>query len=268
MQALEPYRGRQALDFVDAIEASKTTASVISQFERMIAKLGFHAYIMAGIPTSGQSLKQLTVANGWPAEWFELYNRENLSAVARAGPATGRVRTVADLRHPGTPRRARRPARGNAAADRDHGIRHQRRAHRLYHRAGVVVASPVRALRLESASARSAADDRRHVGAGRAGRLRRHDVEVALQPDRPDGTDADMARSGRDQSPGSAGAFDCSSTNRSASAMSSSRCPLLRNCRKLFIKRSPETVTSSLFIAAGSGGIGMQFTADILDSML
>jgi LuxR family transcriptional regulator, quorum-sensing system regulator BjaR1 len=81
MQNLEPYWGRQALDFVDAIEASKTTACVISQFERMIANLGFHAYIMAGIPTSGQSLKELTVANGWPAAWFELYNREKLSSV-------------------------------------------------------------------------------------------------------------------------------------------------------------------------------------------
>jgi LuxR family quorum sensing-dependent transcriptional regulator len=81
MQSLEPIWGREALDFVDAIEASETTASVISQFERMIGNLGFHAYIMAGIPTSGQSLKQLTMANGWPAEWFELYDRENLSAV-------------------------------------------------------------------------------------------------------------------------------------------------------------------------------------------
>jgi LuxR family quorum sensing-dependent transcriptional regulator len=81
MQSLEPYWGRQALDFVDAIEASKTSASVIAQFERMIGNLGFHAYIMAGIPTSGQSLRQLTIANGWPTEWFELYNRENLSAV-------------------------------------------------------------------------------------------------------------------------------------------------------------------------------------------
>ena len=81
MQGLERNWGRQALDFVDAIEASKTAASVISQFERMIGNLGFHAYIMAGIPTSGQSLKQLTIANGWPAEWFELYNRENLTAV-------------------------------------------------------------------------------------------------------------------------------------------------------------------------------------------
>src|SRR5260221_8035380 len=81
MQSLEPYWGRQALDFVDAIEASKTSASVIAQFERMIGNLGFHAYIMAGIPTSGQSPPQLTIAKGWPAQWVELYNRENPSAV-------------------------------------------------------------------------------------------------------------------------------------------------------------------------------------------
>jgi LuxR family quorum sensing-dependent transcriptional regulator len=81
MQGLEAYWGRRALDFVDAIEASTTTACVVSQFEKMIGDLGFHAYIMAGIPTPGQSLAQLTIANGWPAEWFEMYNRENLCAV-------------------------------------------------------------------------------------------------------------------------------------------------------------------------------------------
>jgi LuxR family transcriptional regulator, quorum-sensing system regulator BjaR1 len=81
MKESESYWGRRALDFVDAIEASATSASVISQFEKMIGDLGFHAYIMAGIPEPGQTLAQVTVANGWPAEWFELYNRENLSAV-------------------------------------------------------------------------------------------------------------------------------------------------------------------------------------------
>lgn len=81
MQGIESYWGRRALDFVDAIEASATGASVISQFEKMIGDLGFHAYIMAGIPEPGQTLAQVTVANGWPLEWFELYNRENLSAV-------------------------------------------------------------------------------------------------------------------------------------------------------------------------------------------
>jgi len=81
MRGLEPYWGRRALDFVDAIEASANTASVISQFERIIGDLGFHGYIMAGIPAPGQSLSQTILANGWPAEWFELYNSENLCAV-------------------------------------------------------------------------------------------------------------------------------------------------------------------------------------------
>jgi LuxR family transcriptional regulator, quorum-sensing system regulator BjaR1 len=81
MKESESYWGRRALDFVDAIEASATSASVVSQFEKMIGDLGFHAYIMAGIPAPGQTLAQVTVANGWPDEWFELYNRENLSAV-------------------------------------------------------------------------------------------------------------------------------------------------------------------------------------------
>jgi LuxR family quorum sensing-dependent transcriptional regulator len=47
----------------------------------MISEFGFHAYIMAGIPSFGQSLGQLTLANGWPVEWFDLYNRSNLVAV-------------------------------------------------------------------------------------------------------------------------------------------------------------------------------------------
>jgi LuxR family transcriptional regulator, quorum-sensing system regulator BjaR1 len=81
MPELKPYWGRRALDFVDAIEASKTAASVISQFEKVIGELGFHAYIMAGIPTSGQSLKELTIANGWPVEWYDLYNREKFHMV-------------------------------------------------------------------------------------------------------------------------------------------------------------------------------------------
>jgi hypothetical protein len=50
--------------------------------------------------------------------------------------------------------------------------------------------------------------------------------------------------------------------------MSCSRCFLFRSLRKLFINRSPATVASSLFNAAESGGIGMEFTADISDLTL
>ncbi|MGJ5176879.1 LuxR family transcriptional regulator [Bradyrhizobium oligotrophicum] len=76
MQVIDAYWGRRALDYVDAIEASKTSASVLSQFEKMIGDLGFHAYIMAGVPVAGQSLQQTILANGWPREWFDIYGRE------------------------------------------------------------------------------------------------------------------------------------------------------------------------------------------------
>jgi LuxR family transcriptional regulator, quorum-sensing system regulator BjaR1 len=81
MQLLEPYWGRRALDFVDAIEATDSFAGVIAQFEKIIGDLGFHAYIMARIPAANESLSKLTVANGWPAQWSELYNRENFCEV-------------------------------------------------------------------------------------------------------------------------------------------------------------------------------------------
>jgi LuxR family transcriptional regulator, quorum-sensing system regulator BjaR1 len=76
MQVMDAYWGRRALEFVDAIEASKTSANVLTQFEKMIHDLGFHAYIMAGVPAAGQSLQQTILANGWPQEWFDMYARE------------------------------------------------------------------------------------------------------------------------------------------------------------------------------------------------
>jgi LuxR family transcriptional regulator, quorum-sensing system regulator BjaR1 len=81
MQGMEAYWGRRALDYVDAIEASTTSTSVTSQFVKIIEGLGFRAYIIAGIPSSGQSLQQLTLAHGWPAEWFDLYSRRNFAEV-------------------------------------------------------------------------------------------------------------------------------------------------------------------------------------------
>jgi LuxR family transcriptional regulator, quorum-sensing system regulator BjaR1 len=72
--------GRRALDFVDAVERL-SAPDVIQLFEAEIKACGFHAYIMAGLPSPGTSLSDLTVANGWPPEWFDIYTRENFSAM-------------------------------------------------------------------------------------------------------------------------------------------------------------------------------------------
>ena len=82
--------GRRALDFVDAVERLGAP-DVIQMFEAEIKACGFHAYIMAGLPSPGTSLTDLTVANGWPPEWFEIYNREDFSVmdpVPRHGAST------------------------------------------------------------------------------------------------------------------------------------------------------------------------------------
>lgn len=82
--------GRLALDFVDAAERLDAPA-LIRRFETMIASCGYSAYIMAGLPSRGTALPDLTLANGWPREWFDLYVSENYSAVdpvPRYGAAT------------------------------------------------------------------------------------------------------------------------------------------------------------------------------------
>ena len=82
--------GRRALDFVDAVERLNAPG-VVQLFETEIKACGFHAYIMAGLPQPGTALPDLTVANGWPPEWFEVYTRENFSImdpVPRYGAST------------------------------------------------------------------------------------------------------------------------------------------------------------------------------------
>ncbi len=77
----DPYLGRRVLEFIDAAEVATLPQQVMALFESAVGEFGFHAYIMAGIPTSDVSFDRVTIANGWPAEWFDLYVRDNLCAV-------------------------------------------------------------------------------------------------------------------------------------------------------------------------------------------
>jgi LuxR family transcriptional regulator, quorum-sensing system regulator BjaR1 len=82
--------GRRVLDFVDAVE-KLAAPGVIRLFETEIRACGFHAYIMTEIPQPGVALADVTLANGWPQEWFDIYTHENFVAVdpvARLGATT------------------------------------------------------------------------------------------------------------------------------------------------------------------------------------
>jgi hypothetical protein len=51
--------GRRALDFVDAVERL-SAPDIVQLFEAEITACGFHAYIMAGLPSPGTLLSDLT----------------------------------------------------------------------------------------------------------------------------------------------------------------------------------------------------------------
>jgi len=44
-----------------------------------IAKAGFGAYVMCGLPDAQTDFRNRVLANGWPAEWSRIYLAENLA---------------------------------------------------------------------------------------------------------------------------------------------------------------------------------------------
>ena len=76
-----PAMGEASSRFCGCGRAARARLTSFRLFEAEIKACGFHAYIMAGLPSPGTSLPDLTVANGWPPEWFEIYTRENFSAM-------------------------------------------------------------------------------------------------------------------------------------------------------------------------------------------
>jgi LuxR family quorum sensing-dependent transcriptional regulator len=74
------YWGIRALDFVDNIEAAHTPEGVAKLYGESIGELGFHAYIISGLPVAHTNLSDMVLANGWPEEWSAIYMREKLVA--------------------------------------------------------------------------------------------------------------------------------------------------------------------------------------------
>jgi LuxR family transcriptional regulator, quorum-sensing system regulator BjaR1 len=70
--------GRAAFDFVDEIEGLRHQCDVIGRLDLELARFGFHAWLITGLPTAGERIEPLMLLNGWPPGWTELYTRQNL----------------------------------------------------------------------------------------------------------------------------------------------------------------------------------------------
>ena len=65
-----------ALNFVDRCSTHQDVKILLSDFSHLIVKLGFKYFMMTGLPSYGESVETLIVANHWPTGWTEHY-REN-----------------------------------------------------------------------------------------------------------------------------------------------------------------------------------------------
>lgn len=62
-----------ALDFVDRCSNHSDVQKLLADFSQVIASLGFKHFMMTGLPSYGEDVETLIVANHWPAEWTHHY---------------------------------------------------------------------------------------------------------------------------------------------------------------------------------------------------
>jgi LuxR family transcriptional regulator, quorum-sensing system regulator BjaR1 len=73
--------GRDALDFVESLEAYTTVSDAMDALEAGFGRFGFQTIAVTGLPNPDQRLAQLVLAKKLPAEWFEIYTGNNYDRV-------------------------------------------------------------------------------------------------------------------------------------------------------------------------------------------
>ncbi|SIQ75650.1 LuxR family transcriptional regulator [Bosea sp. TND4EK4] len=65
--------GRDALDFISQLSALTNAESVVGALRDKLASFGYHAFLITGLPDTGDRIDPLVLINGWPSGWFDLY---------------------------------------------------------------------------------------------------------------------------------------------------------------------------------------------------
>ncbi|MBR0716594.1 LuxR family transcriptional regulator [Bradyrhizobium liaoningense] len=73
--------GREALDFIESLEAYRRVPDAMDALEAAFGRFGFETIIVTGLPNPDQQFAQMVLAKRWPAEWFKLYTENNYDRV-------------------------------------------------------------------------------------------------------------------------------------------------------------------------------------------
>lgn len=73
--------GREALDFIEGLEAYRRVPDAMDALETAFGRFGFEAIIVTGLPNPDQHFSQMVLAKRWPPELFKLYTENNYDRV-------------------------------------------------------------------------------------------------------------------------------------------------------------------------------------------
>lgn len=63
----------KALDFVDRCSNHDDAQSLLDDFSQVVTSFGFTHFMMTGLPSYGEDVETLIIANRWPEEWTDHY---------------------------------------------------------------------------------------------------------------------------------------------------------------------------------------------------
>jgi LuxR family quorum sensing-dependent transcriptional regulator len=73
--------GREALDFIERLEAYRRVPDAMDALETAFGRFGFETIIVTGLPNPDQQFAQMVLAKRWPTEWFKIYTEKHYDRV-------------------------------------------------------------------------------------------------------------------------------------------------------------------------------------------
>jgi LuxR family quorum sensing-dependent transcriptional regulator len=73
--------GRDALDFVEGLDAHTSVSETMDALEAAFGRFGFETIVVTGLPNPDQRIGELVLAKRLPVEWFKIYTEKNYDRV-------------------------------------------------------------------------------------------------------------------------------------------------------------------------------------------
>jgi LuxR family transcriptional regulator, quorum-sensing system regulator BjaR1 len=78
-EGIDRYWAIQALDFIEALDATSTCDGVLRLFRDEIGQIGFHSFLMTAVNDREHDFSRRVIARSWHPEWVAMYESEQMT---------------------------------------------------------------------------------------------------------------------------------------------------------------------------------------------